>query len=65
MSVLFFTLVLQKTVKCQTLKTSSGMLLDFGRRMTSFIFGSRPAIEQVAVSSETISVLLVPESKVE
>ena len=46
-----FITFLQKTIKCQNLNASSGVFTELGRRMTSFIFGSQPAVHRVTVSS--------------
>ena len=41
---------LQKEIKCHNLNSSNSVFSDFGRRMSSFIFGSQPVSNKDAVS---------------
>ena len=43
-------ILIQKTIKCQNLNTTSSVFTELGRRVTSFIFGSQPASHEATVS---------------
>ena len=49
---------LQKEIKCHNLNSSNSVFSDFGRRVSSFIFGSQPVSNKDAVSVNSCSLFL-------